>query len=134
MSYPILRSSLSSQTCTGLRLIIASHTELRYLGIPLKYLCSVLFHLRGNSFSAAICWTARMPLIAFKTVHASKSALWIRLLFFMPLFGVSPQSVPLFLTIPLAPLPRASPVPVRVPSLTVPLERNYHLSHTTLKP
>jgi hypothetical protein len=47
MSYPILRSSLSSQTCTGLRLIIASHTELRYLGIPLKYLCSVLFHLRG---------------------------------------------------------------------------------------
>jgi hypothetical protein len=48
------------------------------------------------------------PLIASNAIRALNSALWIRLLFFMSLLGFPAQSILLFLTIPLAPFPRAT--------------------------
>jgi hypothetical protein len=48
-----------------------------------------------TSFSAAICCTVLRPLSASKAIRALNSALWIRLLFFMSLFGVSrPEHTP----------------------------------------
>ena len=92
MSYPILRSSLSSQTCTGLRLILASHTELKHFGIPLKYLGFLLFHLSGMELIFRCDLLDRTD--AFdrpKTARASKSEMWLRTVCFICLFGVLNQ-------------------------------------------